>query len=230
MIPRGMLPTMRQDKIAPTDMPILTIGRTAALAAALSTLLFAISLVVGIVVRSNLGPIVAYGVCIVLAASVIVMMAMVYLGSREGERAPTLLALCAALIYGPFVMAVYFTQLAVVLPNPLGLPHDVLKLVAFAAGSQAFALDMLGYAFLCLSTLAAAFALRDPKDKALRVLCIIHGALALPTLAAPIMSAVFASPSGQSNDVGSYVLLVWCAIFAPIAFLFARHFRRGVAR
>ena len=43
-----MLPTMRQDKIAPTDMPILMIGRTAALAAALSTLLFAISLVVGI--------------------------------------------------------------------------------------------------------------------------------------------------------------------------------------
>ena len=152
------------------------------------------------------------------------MMAMLYLHTRNDGPAPGLLALCAALVYGPFVTAVYFTQLAVVMPNPLGVSPDVLKLVAFKPGSQAFALDMLGYAFLCLSTLAAAFALTDPRDRALRTLCLIHGALVIPTLAAPIMSGIFGPASGQANDIGTYVLLAWCAIFLPIALLFARHF------
>lgn len=114
----------------------------------------------------------------------------------------------------------------VVAANPLGLPQDSLKLVAFVPGSPAFALDMLGYTFLCLSTLAAAFTLTDPRDRALRVLCIAHGALALPTAAAPVMNGLFRSNGGQANDTGSWVLLAWCALFTPIPLLFARLFRR----
>jgi hypothetical protein len=90
-----------------------------------------------------------------------------------------------------------------------------------------FTLDMLGYGFLCLSTLAAAFAIQEARDKVLRFLCFLHGALALPTLAAPIISRIFQSSGSQPNDIGSYVLLVWCAIFAPLAVLFAGYFRRN---
>jgi hypothetical protein len=221
-----MIPSMRQSRKAgqADSTSIETIGRISAVAVASETALFAVSLVFGLAVRSSVGPAAGYVVCIFLAASVIVMMAMLYLRARNEERAPGLLALCAALVYGPFVTAVYFTQLAVVMPNPLGLSSEVLKLVAFAPGSQAFAVDMLGYAFLCLSTLAAAFALSDPRDRILRVLCLVHGALVLPTLAAPILSGIFGSAGGQSNDTGTYVLLAWCAIFLPIALLFVRHF------
>jgi hypothetical protein len=86
--------------------------------------------------------------------------------------------------------------------------------------------DMLGYAFLCLTTLAAAFTLLDPRDRALRVLCLVHGALVLPTLAAPVMSGMYRSGDGGANDIGNWVLLFWCAIYAPIALLFARYFGR----
>jgi hypothetical protein len=210
------------------EKPETKVGRIAAIAVSAETILFAVSLIIGLTIRSRASPIASWVVCILLAASVIVMMAAVYLRSRDGRRIWGLLALCAAIVYAPFVMAVYFIQIAVVTLNPLGLTADVLKLVAFAPGSQAFALDMLGYAFLCLSTFAAAFTLNDPKDKALRILCFAHGALALPTLAAPIISGIFGSASGQSSDIGSFVLLVWCAIFAPIALLFVRHFQRGL--
>jgi hypothetical protein len=88
-------------------------------------------------------------------------------------------------------------------------------------GSPTFALDMLGYAFLCLSTLAAGFTL---TDRVLRVLCFVHGELALPTLAAPIVSGVFRSTGGGANDIGSWILLFRCALFTPMAILFARYF------
>ena len=98
-------------------------------------------------------------------------------------------------------------QLSTVLMNPLNHPPLVRTLIGFVPGSATFALDMLGYGFLCLSTLAAAFTLMDSRDRALRLLCIIHGAIVVPTVVAPILSGLFRSAGEQSNDSGSYVLL-----------------------
>jgi O-antigen/teichoic acid export membrane protein len=80
---------------------------------------------------------------------------------------------------------------------------------------------------LCLSTLAAGFAIREGRDKELRFLCFFHAALALSTLAAPIINGIFRSSGSQPNDASSYVLLFWCVIFTPLASFFARYFRRN---
>ncbi len=201
------------------------VGRYSAIAAAVTTALFGVSLVMGLVVHSSSALIMGYVVCILLAVSVVGMMAGFYLRTEGERRIFALLALAASILYAPFCMETYYLQLSIVASNPLGHPPEVLKLVAFVPGSPTFALDMFGYTFLCLSTLAAAFALRDPGDRALRVLCLIHGALAVPTVAAPIVSAVFGSSGGQANDIGTWVLLFWCVLFTPIAVLFARVFR-----
>ncbi len=206
----------------------LTIGRGAAVAAVIETILFAVSLVLGLAIRTNLGPMIGYVVCIFLAASVVVMMAAVYLRTPAEHRILGLLALVAAILYAPFVITTYFLQMSIVATNPLGHPPEVMKLITFVPGSPTFALDMLGYAFLCLSTLAAAFILTDPRDKALRILCFVHGALVVPTIAAPIISGIFSSSGSEANDIGSYVLLFWCALFTPIAILFAQWFRRSI--
>jgi len=103
----------------------------------------------------------------------------------------------------------------------------VMKAISFVPGSLVFAIDMLGYSFLCLSTLAAGFALVEARNKVLRVLCFFHGALAVPTLASPIISGIFRSTSGQTNDTGNYVLVFWCVVFVPIALLFMRYFKEG---
>lgn len=202
------------------------IGQYASIAVVIETILFGISLILGLAIRSSLGPKIGYAVCILLAASVVVLMASVYLQTNPEQRIFGLLALAAAIVYAPFCMGNYFIQLTIVAANPLNHPPEVLKLIGFVPGSTTFALDMLGYTFLCLSTLAAAFTLLDPRDRVLKVLCIIHGAVAVPTIAAPIISGLFRSTSGQSNDIGSWILLFWCALFIPIAILFHRMFSR----
>jgi hypothetical protein len=226
----GSRPTQYSLEKAAVDRgPSSTIGRGAAISVAAVTVIFGLSLVWGIIFHSTLDQVVGYVASFLLAVSVVAMMASLYDQTDREHSIFGLLALAAAIIYATFCIANYFLQIAVVALNPLGHPPEVLQLVRFVPGSPTFAIDMLGYGFLCLSTLAAAFVLVDPKDKTLRNLCYISGAIALPTLAAPIISGVFRSTGGAANDVGSYILLLWCILFVPLALLFAGHFRRGLA-
>jgi hypothetical protein len=212
------------------NSPSSTIGRGAAISVAAVTTLFGISLIWGLIFHSTLDQVVGYVASLLLAISVVAIMASLYDQTSRELSIFALLALASSVIYATFCVANYFLQISVVALNPLSHPPEVLQLVRFIPGSPTFAIDMLGYGFLCLSTLAAAFVLTDPRDKSLRVLCYISGAVALPTLAAPIISGVFRSTGGQANDVGSYILLLWCILFIPLALLFASHFRREAQR
>jgi hypothetical protein len=203
------------------------IGRTAALAIAIETIVFAFSLIWGVIFHTEFDQNLGYIASLLLAISVVIMMACFYDSTREQSKIFGLLALVASIIYAPFCISNYFIQLSIVAFNPLNLPNEVMKAIDFVPGSLTFSMDMLGYGFLCLSTLAAGFALVETRDKALRALCFFHGAIAVPTFAAPIISGIFLSPSGQTNDIGSYILLFWCIVFVPIALLFMRYFKGG---
>jgi hypothetical protein len=205
----------------------LILGRVAALAIAIATIVFAISLIWEMINLSEFAKNLGYVASILIAISVVIMMACFYDGTREQLKIFGLLALVSSIIYAPFCISNYFLQLSIVAFNPLNLSSEVLKAIAFKPGSPTFAMDMLGYGFLCLSTLAAGFALAEAKDKVLRALCFFHGAIAVPTFAAPIISGIFLSTSGQTNDIGSYILLFWCIVFVPIALLFMRYFKEG---
>jgi hypothetical protein len=202
----------------------LVIGRVAALSIAIETIVFAFSLIWGVIFHSEFDQNLGFIASLLLAVSVVIMMACFYDSTRERLKIFGLLALVASIIYAPFCIGNYFIQLSVVAFNPLNLSSEVLKAIDFIPGSLTFTLDMLGYGFLCLSTLAAGFALVEARDKVLRALCFFHGAIAVPTFAAPIMSGIFLSTSGQTNDIGSYILLFWCIVFVPIALLFMRYF------
>ena len=201
------------------------IGRAAALSIAVETIVFAFSLIWEVVFPTEFATNLGYIASLLIATSVVIMMACFYDRTRERFRIFGLLALVSSVIYAPFCISTYFLQLSIVAFNPLDLPSEVLEAITFKPGSLTFAIDMLGYGFLCLSTLSAGFALAEAKDKLLRVLCFLHGALAVPTFAAPIISGIFRSPNGQTNDVGSYVLMFWCIVFVPIALRFMRHFK-----
>ena len=201
---------------------MFVIGRVAALSIAIETVIFAFSLIWGVIFHTEFDKYLGYIASLFLAVSVVVMMACFYASTREPLKIYGLLALVASVIYAPFCISNYFLQLSVVALNPLNLSGEVLKAIDFKPGSPTFAMDMLGYGFLCLSTLAAGFALVEARERVLKALCFFHGAIAVPTFAAPIISGIFLSTSGQTNDIGSYILLFWCFIFAPIALLFMR--------
>ena len=203
------------------------IGRAAALSIAIETIVFAFSLVWGLIFHTEFDQNLGYIASLLLAISVVIMMACFYNSTREQLKIFGLLALVASMLYAPFCISNYFIQLSIVAFNPLNLSSEAIKAIDFVPGSLTFAMDMLGYGFLCLSTLAAGFALVEARDKVLRVLCFFHGAIAVPTFAAPIISGIFLSPSGQTNDIGSYILLFWCIVFLPIALLFMRYFKEG---
>lgn len=204
------------------------IGRTAALWIAIETIVFAFSLVWELLSPGEFARNLGYVASLLIAVSVVIMMGCFYDGIRRQVRIFGLLALVASIIYAPLCIGTYFLQMSIVAFNPLNLSTGVLEAIIFQPGSPTFAMDMLGYGFLCLSTLAVGFALVEPRDIALRALCFFHGAIAVPTFAAPIISGIFRSTSGQTNDVGNYVLLFWCAVFVPIALLFRRHFKPGL--
>jgi hypothetical protein len=203
------------------------IGRIAAIFIVIETIVFAFSLVWGILFHSDFDKDLGYIASLLLAISVVILMGCFYEHLRDEYKTIGLLSLAAALLYAPLCISNYFLQLSIVALNPLDLSGEVLNALRFVPGSPTFALDMLGYGFLCLSTLAAGFAFKDPRDSALKFLCFFHGALALPTIAAPIISGAFRSTGSQANDTGSYVLLFWCVIFVPLSSLFARFFRRN---
>jgi hypothetical protein len=204
------------------------LGRAAALAIAIVTIVFAVSLIWEVINSSGLAKNLGYIASLLLAISVVLMMACFYAVTEERNKIFGLLALVASILYAPFCISTYFLQLSVVAFNPLDLSNEVLMAITFKPGSPMFAIDMLGYGFLCLSTLAAGFALVHPEDRALRALCLFHGALVVPTLAAPIISGLFLTPSGETDFTGHFVLLFWCAVFVPLALLFMRYFREGL--
>ena len=201
------------------------IGRAAALSIAVVTIVFAFSLILEVKFPTEFAKNLGYVASLLIAISVVIMMACFYDGTREQLKIFGLLALVSSIIYAPFCISPYFLQLSIVAFNPLNLSSEVLKAITFKPGSPTFALDMLGYCFLCLSTLAAGFALTEAKDKILRALCFLHGALAVPTIASPILSGLFLTTSGETDYTGHYVLLFWCIVFVPIALLFTRFFK-----
>jgi hypothetical protein len=203
------------------------IGRAAALLIAVETIVFVISLIWEVIVPSEFAKYLGYFASLLIAPSVVIMMACFYDGTREQYKIFGLLALVSSIIYAPLCISNYYLQFTSVAFNSLNLSSETMKAIAFKPGSPTFAIDMLGYGFLCLSTLAAGFALVEAKDKVLRALCFFHGAIAVPTFVAPIISGVFLSPSGQTDNTGNYVLIFWCIVFVPIALLFMRYFNEG---
>ena len=87
------------------------IGRVAALAIAIVTIVFAISLIWEVINLSEFAKNLGYVASILVAISVVIMMACFYDVTREQLKIFGLLALVASIIYAPFCIGTYFLQL-----------------------------------------------------------------------------------------------------------------------
>lgn len=178
------------------------------------------------------------------------LMAAIHQQAAAPKRIWSLLGAVFAVIYAVLVDIVYYVQLVVtkigvggaaintgVAAGGVSASASALQQFTYTPGTAFFALDMLGYGFMCLSTWLAAYSFsgRDSLTTWIRRLFILHGVMVLPTLVAPALmaggagtagGAAGAAAAGGAGDKFGYIaLLFWCAIFIPLTLTVIRYFR-----
>lgn len=202
----------------------LKAGKCSSLLAGVFTVLFGLLIVLDFIVGTITYQFI---VCFFLAISYVVVANSLCSVASPRAKIWGRLTASFANIYAVYICLVYYSQLTVV---HLGLvPQGSLPLIEFVPGTWLFAVDMLGYTFLALSTLAAAFLFGNRGlERTIRVLLIVHGALAIPVALFPALPLFGTAQGVQSASLGgSFALLAWCVVFAPVCFLLARYFSLG---
>lgn len=211
--------TSMEDRDAPR------IGFVASLIAAAAFLFFAAFLVAGLFgVNTTMS---SFTVCLIGAPAFVAMLAAVHGCSPPHARTWSRLGLSFAIIYAVFILTCYYIQLAVIRINSPGLSPEVLKAFEYSPGSVLFAVDMLGYAFMTLTTLVIIPVFGSSVfEKRLKALLLVHGLLFIPTIIFPLIRMAPPVAGASSVNYGVIALLGWCAIFVPLAVMMAIWFRR----
>ncbi|BAU53408.1 hypothetical protein [Mucilaginibacter gotjawali] len=118
-----------------------------------------------------------------LAPAFMVLIACLHYAANGHEKIWTAIAISFGVIYCAFATMNYFTQLTVIVPALIRREINETYPLAFKHGSFMFAIDCLGYFFMSLSSLFAAFAFRK-KYKNLYTWMLINGLLILIFIAA----------------------------------------------
>lgn len=192
----------------------INVGIISAAGAGLCTVLFAIFIIIGADMCS-------YFICLLLSIFYLVMSVSNNSIVKDSNKMISNIAVVFAVIYCTLICIVYYTQISFVrLGNP---SKEVLSIVAYFPPKTAFfAIDILGYTFLALSTLFIAFTIE--KNKILKIILITHGIVGTLGFITPLLSYFYKMQENSSDNTGSIALFIWCILFIPICFLFAKYF------
>lgn len=121
---------------------------------------------------------------LLLASAFVVMMSAIHRLAPPAKGALSQAALAFAIMYATLVSLVYFVQLTLVAPRMLANDMSEIEFLRFVPyRSFLFAVDLLGYSFMSLATLLAAFALPELRHKTLAKTLMIANGLLFPCLA-----------------------------------------------
>jgi len=167
-------------------------------------------------------------------------------GNGNGKNAKLFhadLAATFAIIYACYECAVYYLQLTY-----LRRTSDLVgkSLIADEPGTPIFAIDLLGYFLLSVSTIFLALSLKqeeekneEHKHKFLKYLLLFHGYVGMTCIVAPALPMMYnerdssniasidvGGEENEDNDdvVWQYVILSWTAQFTPICFMMSGYF------
>lgn len=147
------------------------------------------------------------------------------INKKEDNKAIGFTGVAFAAIYAVIIFLVYYAECTTVRMNTT-LSNEALSIISYGYnGSLFFNYDLLGYAFMALTTFVMAF-LVEPTCKADNVfkwMLWIHGIFFLSCLFVP-MFPVFTV--GTSDYIGIILLEIWCAYFIPICVLGYQYFNR----
>lgn len=121
---------------------------------------------------------------LLLASAFVMMMAALHQAAPSDKKALSQAGLAFATIYATLVSLVYFVQLTLVAPRlARGDMADIEFLRFVPYQSFLFAVDLLGYSFMSLATLLAAFALPNARFSLCSKVFLIANGLLLPFIA-----------------------------------------------
>ncbi len=198
-----------------------SMGKIGAAVTGLAVLSFAVSMIFGVFYNTIFASCLA---SIFIAIGFIPFMVSLFSKNKAAEKkAVGLTGIIFAAIYAVIIFLVYYAECTTVRMNGT-LSDETLSIISYGyLGSLFFNYDLLGYAFMGLSTFLIAFCV-EPKtksDKILRGLLCGHGIFFLSSLFMP-MFPVFTA--GTSDIVGTIILEIWCAYFIPICILGYKYF------
>jgi len=121
---------------------------------------------------------------LLLGSAFLIMMSALHRASSADRKTFGQVALCFAIVYATLVSLVYFVQLTLVGPRIAAGDTAGIEVLLFVPyKSFLFAVDLLGYSMMSVSTLFGAFALPPAKGtRTARLFMLLNGAL-LPFLA-----------------------------------------------
>jgi hypothetical protein len=152
---------------------------------------------------------------LLLGSSFMALMAAVHMAAPEDRKGLTLTALAFAIAYATLTGLVYFVQLTFVAPRiSAGDTGDIAILLFVPYRSFLFAIDLLGYSFMSISTLFGAFGVPDLPIGRWAKLAMIANGLLLPFLAFQMYFHALIWPASA-----------WAITFPVSAILLARLFR-----
>lgn len=126
-----------------------------------------------------------------LAPAFLVTMICIHFFVDEDVKIWTAIATAFSTLYTICATIVYFTQLTVVIPPLLGNEIDETHVLAFHTKSFLMAIDCLGYFFMSLSTIFAAFAFLKDKNYKWLYRGLLYNGLLLPVLVLAFFYPVF---------------------------------------
>ena len=163
-------------------------------------------------------------VCIFLSMSFLCMIGAFYTECPGEKKTAGIVAVMFSVVYAVLIMIVYYTQCSTVANEQLG--EDVDQILNYSHMGLMFNLDMLGYGIMALATffIGLTINVRNRKDKALKVLLLLHGAFFPGCLILP-MTGIFLKSTGSGSSGGAWALEIWCLYFLPIGILSYLHFK-----
>ncbi|HOQ76495.1 MAG TPA: hypothetical protein PK369_08020 [Thermoclostridium sp.] len=203
------------------------VGKIGSLVTGVSVLSFAVSMIVALFYPSTFYSCLA---SIFIAIGFVPFMCALYsLNDKDECRAAGISGIAFAAIYATIILLVYYAECTTVRMNN-SLSDEALSIISYGyLGSLFFNYDLLGYAFMALSTFLVSFTVqpRSSSDRALRWMLRIHGIFFFSCLIVPLFP-VFTR--GTGNIIGTVLLEIWCAYFLPICVLGYRYFDRAEDR
>ena len=134
-------------------------------------------------------------------------------------------AVAFAILYACYIPAVYYLQLTYV--RKARADPIALSIVQYYPGSAIFAVDILGYFLLSVSTIFVALSISADDFRILTNMLYFHGVIGVTCIFVPFLTMIYEEEGTEDPDyfIWQLPLISWCVQFVPICFMMAKYFQ-----